>query len=43
MCKAYKISASTIRSPKAKRTRSNKKGKDFVKINGQILEYYMYK
>ena len=43
MYKVYKASALTIRSPKAKRTRSNKKGKDPVEIDGRILEYYTYK
>ena len=39
----YKASALAIRSPKAKRTRGNKKGKEPVKIDGRILEYYTYK
>ena len=43
MYKAYKASVLAIRSPKAKRTRGNKKGKDSVKIDGRILEYYTYK
>ena len=43
MHKAYKASALAIRSPKAKRTRGNKKGKDPVKIDGRILEYYTCK
>ena len=41
--KAHKANALAIRSPKAKRTRGNKKGKDPVKIDSQILEYYIYK
>ena len=40
---AYKASALAIRSPKAKRTRGNKKGKDPIKIDGRILEYYTCK
>ena len=40
---AYKASALAIRSPKAKRTRGNKKGKDPVEIDGRILEYYTCK
>ena len=40
--KAYKASVLAIRSPKAKRTRSKKKGKDPIEIDGQILEYYIY-
>ena len=43
MYKAYKASILVIRSPKAKRTRGNKKGKDPVEIDGRILEYYKYK
>ena len=39
----YKASALAIRSPKAKRTRGNKKGKDPVEIDGRILEYYTCK
>ena len=39
--KAYKASAFAIRSPKAKRTRSDKKGKDPIKIDSRILEYYI--
>ena len=41
--KVHKASALAIRSPKAKRTRGNKKGKDPVKIDGRILEYYTCK
>ena len=41
--KAYKASVFAIRSPKAKCTRGNKKGKDPVEIDGRILEYYVYK
>ena len=41
--KAYKASTLAIRSPQAKQTRGNKKGKDPIKIDGQILEYYTYK
>ena len=40
---AYKASALAIRSPKAKRIRGNKKGKDPIEIDGRILEYYIYK
>ena len=43
MYKVYKASVLTIRSPKAKRTHSDKKGKDPVEIDGRILEYYMCK
>ena len=43
MHKVYKASALTIRSPKAKRTRGNKKGKDPIEIDGRILEYYTCK
>ena len=43
MHEAYKASALAIRSPKAKRTRSSKKGKDPVEIDGRILEYYICK
>ena len=43
MHEAYKASVLAIRSPKAKRTYSNKKGKDPVKIDSRILEYYTYK
>ena len=43
MYKTYKASVLAIRSSKAKRTRSDKKGKDPVKIDGRILEYYMCK
>ena len=43
MHEAYKASALTIRSPKAKRTRGSKKGKDPVEIDGRILEYYTCK
>ena len=39
----YKASVLAIRSPKAKRTRGNKKGKDPVEIDGRILEYYTCK
>ena len=41
--KALKALVITIRSPKAKRTRSEKKGKDSIKIDGQLYEYYNYK
>ena len=41
--KALKALAIAIRSPKAKRTRSQKKGKDSVEINGRLYEYYNYK
>ena len=37
---AHKASALAIRSSKAKRTRSDKKGKDPIEIDGRILEYY---
>ena len=40
---AHKASALAIRSPKAKRTRGDKKGKDPVEIDGRILEYYTCK
>ncbi len=43
MYKAYKASVLAIRSPKAKHIYSDKKGKDPIKIDGRILEYYMYK
>ena len=39
----HKASALAIRSPKAKRTRGDKKGKDPVEIDGRILEYYTCK
>jgi len=38
--KAPKVPVIAIRSPKAKRTRSEKKGKDSVKIDGQLYKYY---
>ena len=38
--KAYKASILAIRSPNAKRTRGDKKGKDPIEIDGRILEYY---
>jgi hypothetical protein len=41
--KAPKALAIAIRSPKAKRTYSEKKGKDSVEINGRLYEYYNYK
>ena len=43
MYKAYKTSILAIRSPKAKCMCGDKKGKDSVKIDGRILEYYMCK
>ena len=43
MHKTYKASILAIRSPKAKRTRGDKKGKDPIKIDGRILEYYTCK
>ncbi len=41
--KAYKASTLAIRSPQAKRTRGDKKGKDPIEIDGRILEYYTCK
>ena len=41
--KALKALIITIRLPKAKRTCSEKKGKDSVEIDGQLYEYYNYK
>jgi hypothetical protein len=41
--KAPKAPVIAIRSPKAKQTRGEKKGKDSVEINGQLYEYYNYK
>jgi len=38
--KAPKVLVIAIRSPKAKQTRGEKKGKDSVKINGRLYEYY---
>ena len=38
--KALKVLVIAIRSPKAKRTRGEKKGKDPVKIDGRLYEYY---
>jgi hypothetical protein len=43
MYKTHKASTLAIRSSKAKRTRGDKKGKDPIKIDGRILEYYTYK
>ena len=40
MPKALKAPAIAIRSPKAKRTRGQKKGKDSVEIDGRLYEYY---
>ena len=40
--KALKALVIAIRSPKAKRTYSEKKGKDSVKIDGQLYKYYNY-
>ena len=37
---ALKAPAIAIRSPKAKRTRGEKKGKDSAEIDGQLYEYY---
>ena len=37
---ALKVLVIAIRSPKAKRTRGKKKGKDSVEINGRLYEYY---
>ena len=37
---ALKAPAIAIRSPKAKRTRGQKKGKDSVKIDGQLYKHY---
>jgi len=41
--KAHKASVLAIRSPKAKHTRGNKKGKDPIEIDSRILEYYTCK
>ena len=41
--KAYKASTLAIRSPQAKQTRGDKKGKDPIEIDGRILEYYTCK
>ena len=41
--KALKAPVIAIRSPKAKRTYGEKKGKDSIKINGQLYKYYNYK
>ena len=38
--KALKVPVIAIRSPKAKRTRGEKKGKDSVEIDGRLYEYY---
>jgi hypothetical protein len=38
--KALKVPAITIRSPKTKRTRGEKKGKDSVEIDRQLYKYY---
>ena len=38
--KALKVPVIAIRSPKAKRTRGEKKGKDSVKIDGRLYKYY---
>jgi len=38
--KAPKVPVIAIRSPKAKQTRSEKKGKDSVKIDGRLYKYY---
>ena len=37
---ALKALAIAIRFPKAKRTRSEKKGKDSVEIDGRLYEHY---
>ena len=37
---ALKALAIAIRSPKAKWTCGEKKGKDSIEINGQLYEYY---
>ena len=36
--KAPKVLVITIRSPKAKRTRNKKKGKDSIEINGRLYK-----
>ena len=38
--KAPKVPAIAIRLPKAKRTHSEKKGKDSIKIDGRLYKYY---
>ena len=38
--KALKVPVIAIRSPKAKRTCGEKKGKDSVEIDGRLYEYY---
>ena len=38
--KALKALAIAIRSPKAKRTHSEKKGKDSIEIDGRLYKYY---
>jgi hypothetical protein len=38
--KALKALIIAIRSPKAKQTRSEKKGRDSVKIDGRLYKYY---
>ena len=38
--KALKVPVIAIRSPKAKQTRSEKKGKDSVEIDGRLYKYY---
>jgi len=38
--KALKAPVIAIRSPKAKWTRGQKKGKDSVKVNGQLYKHY---
>ena len=40
---ASKAPVIAIRSPKAKRTRGEKKGKDPVEIDGQLYEHYTCK
>ena len=40
---ALKALAIAIRSPKAKWTCGEKKGKDSIKINGRLYKYYNYK
>ena len=41
--KAPKAPVIAIRSPKAKRTYSEKKGKDSIEIDGRLYKYYNYK
>ena len=43
MHEAYKTNILIIRSPKAKHTHGDKKGKNPIKIDGRILEYYTCK